>query len=672
MGKIRVLDVNIANLIAAGEVVDRPASVVKELMENSIDAKSTMITVEIKRGGVSFIRITDDGCGIGHDDVPIAIQSHATSKIQTVDDLDAIMTLGFRGEALASITAVSKLRIMTKRAEDENGTFLTSEQGIIQEVGIANTQNGTTIIVEELFFNVPARRKFLKSDMAESMAITAVVEKIALSHPEISVRLIIDNNIKFSTSGDGKLQNTIYAVLGREFSKRLIAIQHKTDGIALEGFIGAPDQLKSNRNAQNFFINGRYIKSRTITAALEQAFHSYIPSDKFPCCVLNLYLHPALVDVNVHPAKLEVKFSNERMVFDAVYSAVRSALLQRVERPQLRFGDAPQITSDDMKITNAFTPIYDKMNKGAPDEEVLTQVKLEETASQQEPNREEPLTITPQTNSVSQATAVQEFAQPTVIDFGLSNAMQSISFDDLSIDATSKKNEEIVATTSSDVQTISENSANNNEKPKLLLTKNNIRSRIPIPQYQILGIAFHSYLFVEVGETVLVIDKHAAHERILFEQMKEQLFVEKTHAQIMFIPYQLPLSPQELVIALEYQKDIEMMGYFYTVSENALSITELPTNLTQEQALKLLQEFLSCLQSNEGELEVQQEIMYEKVLYQASCKAAMKAGRNDDTVHLRWICDQLLSLPDIKYCPHGRPVAFELSKQDLERQFKRT
>ncbi len=666
MGKIRVLATDVANLIAAGEVVDRPASVVKELMENSIDAKSTIITVEIKRGGVSFIRITDDGCGMSHDDVPIAIQSHATSKIQTADDLDAILTLGFRGEALASIAAVSKMRIMTKRKEDETGSFLVAEQGIIREVGSANNPNGTTIIIEELFFNVPARRKFLKSDMAESMAITATVEKIALSHPEISVRLIIDNNVKFSTSGDGKLQNTIYAVLGRDFAKRLIAVNHKTEGVSLDGFIGTPEQVKSNRNAQNFFINGRYIKSRTATAALEQAFHSYIPSEKFPCCVLNIHLHPAMVDVNVHPAKLEVKFSNERMVFDAVYSAVRSAILQRIERPQLKLGTPQQMTSDDMKITNAFVPIYDKMNKDAPDEELLKQVKLEDIAPPAEP-AVAPVAKAPEESAKAEQTSYhqpisQGREQPS---FAVPNALQDISFDALAVTAAPAKD-------SISLQQITSEPAPAHEKSKLILTKNTYRERIAVPEFQILGVAFHSYVFVQVGDTVLVIDKHAAHERILFEQMKRNLFLEKIDTQMLFLPIEMELSSEEIAAAIEYQTDIEKMGYRYIIENRTLSLLELPSGLNQEQALELLHAFLSCLESGEGEIEVQQEILYEKVLYQASCKAAMKAGRIDDLEHVKWMCEELLSLPDIKYCPHGRPVAFELTKQDLERQFKRT
>ncbi len=660
MGKIRVLSTDVANLIAAGEVVDRPASVVKELMENSIDAKSTMITVEIKRGGVSFIRITDDGCGMSHDDVPIAIQSHATSKIQTADDLDAILTLGFRGEALASIAAVSKMRIMTKRREDETGSFLVAEQGVIREVGSANNPNGTTIIIEELFFNVPARRKFLKSDMAESMAISAVVEKIALSHPEISIRLIIDNNVKFSTFGDGKLQNTIYAVLGRDFAMRLIAVNHKTEGIALDGFIGTPEQVKSNRNAQNFFINGRYIKSRTATAALEQAFHSYIPSEKFPCCVLNIHLHPAMVDVNVHPAKLEVKFSNERMVFDAVYSAVRSAILQRIDRPQLKLGDTQQMTSDDMKITNAFVPIYDKMNKDAPDEEVLKQVKLEDIAP---PVESAPVSVEKEAET---RTEVEQTAIPAPQpSFAVPNALQDISFDDLAVTTAPVEN------TTPSKENIPQDIPVS-EKSKLVLTRNTYRERIPVPEFQILGIAFHSYVFVQVGDTVLVIDKHAAHERILFEQMKRNLFLEKIDTQMLFLPIEIELSSEEVATAIEYQTDIEKMGYHYILEDRILSLIELPSGLKQEQAVELLHAFLSCLANGDGNIEVQQEILYEKVLYQASCKAAMKAGRVDDLEHVKWMCEELLSLPDIKYCPHGRPVAFELSKQDLERQFKRT
>ena len=366
MGKINVLDFSVANLIAAGEVVDRPASVIKELMENAIDAGSRHITIEIQNGGVTFMRVSDDGCGMEPDDLPVAIRRHATSKIKDATDLEAILTLGFRGEALAAIASVSDIRIMSKQREAEMGAVLEAHGGNIVSRRETGGPDGTTIIVEALFANVPARRKFLKRDVTESQAVTQAVERVALSHPEIAFKLIVDGDIKLNTAGDGKLQSAIYAVFGRDFAGRLIPISGEYEGIGVSGFIGRPDNVKGNRNYQNFFINGRWIKSKTAMAALEQAFCSYLSPDKYPTCVMNLTLNPARVDVNVHPAKLEVKFSNEKMIFEAIYYTVRHALEQNETRPELKIPENKKSSTvsgaaltNSRRVSDAFAPVRD-------------------------------------------------------------------------------------------------------------------------------------------------------------------------------------------------------------------------------------------------------------------------------------------------------------------------
>ncbi|MBR5119398.1 MAG: DNA mismatch repair endonuclease MutL, partial [Clostridia bacterium] len=361
MGKINVLPFAVANLIAAGEVVDRPASVIKELMENAIDAGADRITVEIQNGGVTFMRVTDNGCGMSPEDLPVAIRRHATSKIKVAEDLDGILTLGFRGEALAAIASVSDVRIISKTADAQFGAVLEAHGGNIHSITEQGCSTGTSVIVENLFANVPARRKFLKKDVTEAMAVTANVEKVALSNPQIAFRLIVDGNLKLETAGDGNLQNTIYAVFGKEFASRLIEVNSDQDGIAVKGFIGRTDNFKANRNYQNFFINGRFVKSKTAMAALEQAYTSYMPPEKFPCCVLYITINPARVDVNVHPAKLEVKFSNEKAVFEAIYYTVRTALEGNVTRPsmQLNFGTRTAKSAFAPKVSEANAPIRD-------------------------------------------------------------------------------------------------------------------------------------------------------------------------------------------------------------------------------------------------------------------------------------------------------------------------
>ena len=361
MGKINVLPFAVANLIAAGEVVDRPASVIKELMENAIDAGADRITVEIQNGGVTFMRVTDNGCGMSPEDLPVAIRRHATSKIKVAEDLDGILTLGFRGEALAAIASVSDVRIISKTADAQFGAVLEAHGGNIHSITEQGCSTGTSVIVENLFANVPARRKFLKKDVTEAMAVTANVEKVALSNPQIAFRLIVDGNLKLETAGDGNLQNTIYAVFGKEFASRLIEVSSDHEGILIKGFIGRTDNFKANRNYQNFFINGRFVKSKTAMAALEQAYTSYMPPEKFPCCVLYITINPARVDVNVHPAKLEVKFSNEKAVFEAIYYTVRTALEGNVTRPsmQLNFSTRTAKSAFAPKVSEAIAPVKD-------------------------------------------------------------------------------------------------------------------------------------------------------------------------------------------------------------------------------------------------------------------------------------------------------------------------
>ena len=323
MGKINLLTEEVANLIAAGEVVDRPASVLKELLENAIDAGATAITAEIGRGGIGLLRVTDNGCGIASEDLPVALQRHATSKIRNAEDLDEILTLGFRGEALAAIAGVSVLEIVTCTDEAAAGTILVAEYGHITEVSEVGCRKGTTIEVRDLFGNVPARRKFLKKDATEAAAATAYAEKVALSHPEVAFTLKVDGNVKFSTPGDGDVHGVLYAIEGRDFAGKLLPVKGGMNGMTLSGYIGRSDNVAGSRNRQNFFINGRYIRSKTMQAALEQAFTSYIAPAKFPACALFLTIAPGAVDVNVHPAKLEIRFSDERPVFEIVYHAVR-------------------------------------------------------------------------------------------------------------------------------------------------------------------------------------------------------------------------------------------------------------------------------------------------------------------------------------------------------------
>ena len=645
MGIINLLDFQVANLIAAGEVVDRPASVVKELLENAIDAGASHITVEIKNGGSSLIRVGDDGCGMSREDVPVSILRHATSKIKAAEDLDGIRTLGFRGEALAAIASVSKLRIMTKREEDSTGTLLICESGVINDMTDAGCRTGTTVIVENLFANVPARRKFLKRDASESMAVTAVVEKIALSRPDVSCKFISDGNMRFDTAGDGRLLNTIYAVLGREFAKKMISVSGMTEGVEVTGYISTPDNIHGNRNYQNVFLNGRYIKSNTVTGALEDAYNSYIPADRFPCCVLNIQIHPAFVDVNVHPAKLEVKFSNEKIVYNGVYCAVRNVLTEKIKRPEFRLGNGVPydtvMTGEDVRIVNAFTSISDKVT----DENEKKEQQLNIFAEENEDTAEttgvtEP---SPKTTPASEAPGASDKTLPSRV---------------------------------SETAVCEERSAGPDYAANVAVRTAHAPAGEPVketppPYFKIIGTAFNSYIFIETENKIMIIDKHAAHERIIFEEMKCNMKRSDRFSQLMMLPVIVQLTGTECESLSEYKKDIESTGIEFSIEEKSARITAIPSGMTADAASAMLTELAGKLSDGTGSVGTERSMTFEQALYQASCKAAMKAGREDSDANTAWLCDSLMRLPDIKYCPHGRPVAYELTRHEIERQFGR-
>ena len=673
MGRINVLSFAVANLIAAGEVVDRPASVIKELLENAIDSGADRITVEIQNGGVTYMRVADNGCGMEPDELPVSIRRHATSKIKDAADLEKILTLGFRGEALAAIASVSDLRIISKTRNAEVGAMLEAHAGNIYGVTERACSDGTTVIVENLFANVPARRKFLKKDVTESMAVSALVEKIALSKPNIAFRLISDGNIRLETVGDGNLKNTIYSVFGKEFATRLIDTRLTLDGIEVYGFVGRSDNVRANRNYQNFFINGRYVKSKTAMSALEQAYTSYIPPEKFPCCVLFLTIHPAAVDVNVHPAKLEVKFSNEKPVFEAVYYAVRNALEANSERPSVSLKPAGRSDRLEARLSDATRPIED--GKG----ESLQKRQLSET-----------LTTAPKETPVH---GKGGFAHMSTEEF-LAEYLKRIPKDPIPRTAGEESKQEnkqeskqekpqepsraeqpavqdaVIAplppTPSAPAAATVGVTASPAEAPV-----EEAPPAVPL-SYRILGEAFHSYVFVECGDKVLVIDKHAAHERILFESLRAGMREADKVSQLLMIPLEIMMTSEEIQALTDYRTEIEAVGFAFTTGRYTVSVSEVPQGIAGAAVADVMTVIAERLRSNTGSAKLTRDIVFEKALYQASCKAAIKAGREYTEGHIEWLVEKLMALPDITVCPHGRPVAMELSKKQLDHQFERT
>lgn len=617
MPKINVLPKNIAEKIAAGEVVEKPASVIKEIVENAIDAGATDITVEIRGGGILYMRITDNGCGIKNNDVPTAFLRHATSKIVNEVDLDGINTLGFRGEALAAISSVAKVEMLTKTEEDLLGTRYVIEGGeeiVFEEAGCPD---GTTIIVRDLFFNTPARMKFLHKDTSEANVVADLVEKIALSHPEIAFRFIRDGKTVLTSSGDGKLESVIYSVLGREFSSTLIPAKGEIKNVGVEGFICKPVYCRPKRTSQYFFLNGRLIRCATAISALEAAYKNSVMVGKFPACVLNITVNPQTVDVNVHPSKTEVRFSDDKAIFDAVYFTVKNALSVGEERPKIN-----------IKLNTPFKA-FDRMNveqyKQAVISEVKSQDKLTDDNFYPVPKKESSF-------------------------INLKNA-------DL-------KDKVIEKTTEKIIEKIEAKSLDKKEE-KIPEIEEKQKEVSIVPELRLIGEAFSTYIIVERENSVFFIDKHASHERIIFERLKNS---ETCQCQELLIPVTVKLSAEQYNAVISSMELIERSGFeAEDFGNNTVIVRGIPATLVGEDVASLFLEVAHNLEHS-GAVEIER---LENIYHTVACKAAIKAGFKTSNEEMIKLANEVLGRDDIFYCPHGRPVAFEIKKRDLEKQFGR-
>ena len=645
MGKINVLSFEIANLIAAGEVVERPSSVLKELIENSIDSGATEIVAEIKRGGVALIRVSDNGCGMDREDLPVALKRHATSKIKERDDLSSIVTLGFRGEALAAIASVSELTIISKTRDAEIATMLTAEGGNIVDISEVGAADGTTVVVENLFYNVPARRKFLKKDSTEAMNVVALVEKVALSRPDISIQLLVDGEEKFKTPGNSKLLDTIYSVFGKDFASKMIKAEGVANGIKVHGYIGRSDNVKKNRNLENIFINGRYIKSQTAMVALEKAYTSYIAPECFPVCVLFIEMNPSVVDVNVHPAKLEVKFSDERMVFESVYYTVKTALEGHEYRPELTLGKK----QTDRNPVSLYVAIGED-TKG-------TQLSVGSQISSLYSEKRPAFNIT---ESVKPNKSFSD--RPITFASGAGKGISTVRSE--SVTMTPKDSVELLER----YRTAKEAEV----QSKIQSTTAVKRPQEEIPPHKIVGEAFDCYVMVEYEGALLVIDKHAAHERVIFEDLKKnQQNDGRIASQSLLLPITVILTPDEISAVNEFTDEISAVGFEYSVNGKAADITAIPDAISAVDAEGLFVKMADELAEGRGNPSITENIRREKALYQIACKAAIKGGRLYDKSIIEWLVGKVLLLPDITVCPHGRPIAYKLTKAELDRQFER-
>ena len=620
MPKIIQLSPHIANLIAAGEVVERPASVVKELLENAVDAGASQITLEIRDGGMTFLRVTDNGCGMSAEDVKTAFLRHATSKLKTAEDLAAIVTMGFRGEALAAVASVSRIDVMTKTPGAISGTSLTLEAGIITEESEAGCPDGTTIIVRDLFFNTPARMKFMKSDTVEGSKVAAAVQMQALAHPEVAFRFLRDGKEVLATPGTGSLEAAVYCVYGRD-SGRLVPLESKWDGYTLSGFVSKPTDARPSRALQTFFVNGRPVKSRIMIAALEEAYRNQIMTGKFPACVLHLTLPANAVDVNVHPAKTEVKFLNEKAVFDCIHYGVLGALNKTPDRPQVQFqkpaapAPAPATAKPAPKQENFFRTMSAQEYKN-----FATAVK--------EAPKPSPLA------AAAVAAAVEQTAIPPVRE-----TVQIPRPAPIPAPAPEPEPEQVV------IEAMPQD----------------------IP-WRYVGELYNSYILVEQGEEAYLIDKHAAHERILFEKLKANQ--EAISAQTLLTPISHRSSPDEIAILLDNQALLEELGFeIQEFGENTLLIRQIPMDLDSSQAVDALQTLAADLLNGRKERKTS---VRDELLHTVACKAAIKAGWKSSEAELLELAKQVLSREDLKHCPHGRPICVSLSKKQLEKQFKRS
>ncbi len=659
MGKINVLSFEIANLIAAGEVVERPSSVLKELIENSIDAGATEIVAEIKRGGVALIRVTDNGCGIEKDDLPVSLKRHATSKIKERDDLNSIVTLGFRGEALAAISSVSEVTIITKTRESGTGYMLSSEGGNIIDISEVGASDGTTVVVENLFFNVPARRKFLKKDSTEAMNVAALVEKVALSRPDISFQLLIDGQERFKTPGDSKLINALRAIFGRDFASKLIEVNGSADGIKVTGYVGRSDNVRKNRNLENVFINGRYVKSLTVQAALEKAYTSYIATEHFPCCALFIEMHPSIVDVNVHPAKLEVKFSDERRVFEAVYYSVRRALEESEYRPEMQLGAARSAYNP----ADAFVPI----GEDTRGKQISISSQRADAPRYRESNADTSA-FRGDTFGMGQHSGVSS-RQSTSMDGEVtvrSNTRHLFSDE-------SSKSTPGALTPKESVDLLDRYRRAKEPDPKIAESVINAPAEeLAAPEYKYVGEAFDCYVMIEYEGALLIIDKHAAHERVIFEDLKRSRNEDKRMAsQSLMLPMTVLLTPEELSSVAEYSSEFQGVGFEFALNERSVDIIGIPDAILPSDAEGLFVQMLGDIISGAGTPGNLEELRREKMLHTVACKAAIKGGRVYDRAVIDWLIRKVLLLPDITVCPHGRPIAYKLKKSELDRQFDR-
>ena len=694
MGLIHVLDTETSNKIAAGEVVERPASVIKELVENSIDAGSDNITVEIRNGGVTYMRVSDNGCGMSAEDAKICFLRHATSKVKCGGDLDAIRTLGFRGEALSSIGAVAKVSLFTKRRDDSIGICVTCRGGEILSSEEAGIPDGTSIIAEDLFFNTPARLKFLKKYATEANYIADIMTRFIFAHPEISFKLIVNGKEKLFSPGDSSLKNAVYTAYGKDYAKAMLEVDYTDNGIHVSGLTGKGTLTRPNRNYQSFFVNRRYIKSPLIIRAVEDAYKNQIMVGKFPTVVLNIELDPSLMDINVHPTKLEVKFAHEQQVRNAVYYAVKNALyalpnVPEIERVNELTGEVsfktetkPEAKADTVKdsrfasaVKQAELPFYFDSAAAAPVTVSSAQSSAEDERKAAASAHSKPKKFADLPSFKNNFTAAKPKPVPVVAADLSDDAIIEMGLAKVAGADTAAS-----AVPAAPVPSAVSDSPVAEDKPvELTPVAESVASEQPVQElidnvfvdeyFKIVGQVFDTYIIAEKDDKMLIIDQHAAHERLKYEALLISLEKRQIFSQILLEPVIVKLSPNELSVFELIRDRLDEMGLDCDVfGDNEVIIRGVPGELDAGDAEDLLLDLISTAASSKQELITAKQ---ERMLYTIACKAAIKANHSLTELEMESLVRDVLRLKNINTCPHGRPIVITMSKKEIEKEFKR-
>lgn len=672
MGRIAVLDQQTIDRIAAGEVVERPASVVKELVENAVDAGASQVTVEIREGGIGYIRITDNGSGIEKEDIPLAFLRHSTSKIRSAEDLTGVTSLGFRGEALSSISAVSMVELITKTRTELLGSRCCLEGGIKKSLEETGAPDGTTFIIRNLFYNTPARKKFLKTEMSEAAAVHELMTRLALSHPEISFKVFIHNQMKLQTAGNGSLKDVIYHIYGRDIAMRLLPVDRKEGPLHLTGFIGKPEISRGNRNYENYFVNGRYVKSRIIARGIEDGYKTFMMQHRYPFVCLNFHMDGTMLDVNVHPAKMELRFSRQNLVYDMVQRTVKEALSGKELIPEVTIGKEtkePASIQDRKAAVSLQAAVQEPVSlMEEPDQKPVLPVRKPDqdpVSPVQKPNRKplspvrEPEQELPEPVKEPDAPADQDLAyfmaeMKKRVEERHRREQQMLKEDN------GYQAEPETARTETAAEAVPE---------QLSLFDGKLLSKEAVIRHEIIGQLFDTYWLVQYGDRLYIIDQHAAHEKVLYERLMKDLREQTFQSQLLSPPIVLNLSMQEEQLFIKYRQNFADMGFeIEEFGDRAYAVRAVPSNLPGIARHEILLDLLDSL--SEISPNISSDTLLDKMA-SMSCRAAVKGNRQMTAMEAKALIDELLTLENPYNCPHGRPTIISMTKHELEKKFKR-